>query len=61
VTRSGRKRARELPDETCCYLQPSFLEFVFIRTDEYRNNLPIAPLPVRSGLSASNTKETKKR
>ncbi len=34
--------ARELLEETGCYLQPSFLEFVSIRTDEYQNNLIIA-------------------
>jgi hypothetical protein len=34
--------ARELREETGCCLQPSFLEFVSIRTDEYQNNLIIA-------------------
>ena len=33
---------RELLEETGCYLQPSFLEFVSLRTDEYQNNLVIA-------------------
>jgi hypothetical protein len=55
-----KRRARIL-DETCCYLPLSFLEFVFIWRDEYRNTLSIAPCPVRCDLSASSTKETKKR
>lgn len=42
-----KRRARIL-DETCCYLPLSFLEFVFIWRDEYRNTLSIAPCPVRS-------------
>lgn len=53
--------ACEFLDATCCYLPASFLEFVFIWRDEYRNTEPIAPCPVRCGLSASSTKETKKR